>query len=367
MVPLRLRRRAGFTLVELLVVIAIIAILIGLLLPAVQKVRAAAQRTQCQNNLKQIVLASHNYHGAQGKLPPGLNGDYNAVTGVLSGSQLGTLAYLLPYIEQDAIFKQINPAEFQYGYNANGMGGPNGTQLPWYADPWPNGNFSTFNACFYHIKTFECPSDYGIPYSANQAVYAWFTYWANPPLPPPNPPGDYMFSWFFQINQPGGFSSAQLPGATNYVSSGGAIGNCNVNGSPPDANGWPNGIGLYVGPFYPNSSVSLPTVTDGTSQTIAFGETLGGTDQGGRDSYYMWLSAGGHATAWDLLEPTSFLTYGSWHTGVVHFAFLDGSVRALLKANTSQPPVGTGQWLNLMYASGMQDEQTVSWGAIEGG
>ena len=133
--------RRGFTLIELLVVIAIIAILIALLVPAVQKVREAAARTQCQNNLKQLGLALHNHHDTFKRFPPGIlrnQGAPTAPTPEAANRRYSWCTEVLPFIEQDNVQKLFNYTNF----NANrGLTGNNAT-VSWRV-----------------IPTYVCPSD----------------------------------------------------------------------------------------------------------------------------------------------------------------------------------------------------------------
>ncbi|MBX9579831.1 MAG: DUF1559 domain-containing protein [Gemmataceae bacterium] len=215
----RPRPKPGFTLIELLVVIAIIAILIGLLLPAVQKVREAAARTQCLNNVKQMALALHGYHDANKTFPAGKGSSYS---GCPVYARWSIHSQLLPYIEQDPLYRAI---DFGRAPETPGMGGV----VP-FMPAWENPGRVNAAACRTRVPTFICPSD------AAQA------------------PGDW-------------------PGQNNYLASQGVQFLCDLTESQPSTiapDARPDG------PLYYLSKVKMTDLRDGTSNTAVFSEKLRG-------------------------------------------------------------------------------------------
>jgi len=309
----RSTRRTGFTLIELLVVIAIIAILIGLLVPAVQKVREAADRTQCVNNLKQIGLAAHNYHDTFKKLPPGYLGPYPGAADppTTAVQNMGVLVHLLPYVEQKNIYTQMTNSAPPSYFQINGVG-----------SYWIN-NAGLRTAANYSVPIFLCPSD--SPQTATAGAFSRIHMWYDPS------------TGFLTLS--GGYLAGTAPtiGKTNYLGVAGYFGQAYSG---------------YQGIFGNRTAVRLTQISDGTSNTLMFGEALGGPPSGptARLFCYSWAGPGALPTAWGLPENSDWYTFGSQHTALVQFCFGDGSVRGLRKGLTSGTDYNT-----YIYLSGYRD------------
>jgi len=327
---LRFVRKSAFTLIELLVVIAIIGILIALLLPAVQKIRAAAARMSCSNNLKQMNLAAQNYENNNGSLPPGSNGH----------SAVGTFAYLLPYIEQGPIYNQMNPILFSATNKLNAA---------W----WGAGG--AYGISQNSIKGLLCPADVADGLSPSIGVEACcsvYPGWPGLGAPYAIAPGNATLIYF-----PTG-GGGQAIGRTNYRSS------CGFFGDQPGFNTW-------VGPYSIDSKTKMTDIRDGTSQTIGFVEVLGGKKNGQtRDFLASWIGAGAFFGYWGpVSDPNSqWFCYNSNHQGIVQIGFCDGSVRSIAKvpgqASYPYTDVGSTRWTNQVYALGMADSSVVDFTAL---
>ncbi len=281
--------RRAFTLIELLVVIAIIAILIALLVPAVQKVRDAAARSTCLNRIKQLGLACHTYHDAY-KLWP------RAGTLTAKG-QLSWHVLILPYIEQDALYQQANFSSGSY------CGGPN--------NRGPNRNELALN----RIETFLCPSSMAL----------------------------HMQKGGNNFTIPNEVINGVDPYTTHYYGIMGPKGTNATSGSAYDVKNSSNEHGGFAqqGMFQREKDVRLKDVADGTSNTLAIGEQSWFNDRTGT-RYRSWARGCDDAPVCATCRNVNIAintpgiaifsdqAMGSMHAGGTHFALADGSAIFLL-------------------------------------
>jgi prepilin-type N-terminal cleavage/methylation domain-containing protein/prepilin-type processing-associated H-X9-DG protein len=331
-VTLQRSRSRGFTLIELLVVIAIIAILIALLVPAVQKVRSAAARMQCTNNLKQIMLAMHNYGDANSHLPPscvkksiqdpttgnnaGQNTPYNPAA--LHWSYL-----ILPFIEGDTLYKTLPYGPPPPPPPGSGSNPPNlETSTAWLNPPY-------LNALQTPLPFMRCPAT--------------------------------TDKLFYDDNSRGVLVPGRASASYVVVISGfnGFINNHNDDGSAGGRNP-PFGYFQLIhtrlnGPFGQNTAYRLTDMLDGTSNTAGVGERYRYSENAGNNGHGGWgifavgsphaqnghnLFSGATNIPFNPVIPnpasdtTHLIGFSSRHGGGVMFAFLDGSVRYITDATS---------------------------------
>jgi len=340
-------KRKGFTLIELLVVIAIIALLMALLLPAVQKVREAANKMLCASNLRQLGIASHNYHNDYLRLPAGAWGPPNppGFFGYTTVNDAGQIYELLPYIEQDNLYRSFVSTSGVPAANFPPFGGP-GPMVP-KMNPWWNHSSNLFWAQT-RMKMLVCPSDTTYETVINGAFILLYT----------DPPTGSLWGLYYSG------ATGNALGRTNYTGVMGCLGDW------PSApyNAYP---GIFLAKIGSEVSLGQITVQDGTSNTLMYGEGLGGRGVGVRDFAWSWM-AGTMCTAWGLGSPqnSQWYMFSSRHPAVVQFAFGDCSTRGLRRGTTQTQvfqwgsPFGASDYGLLQQIAGRKDGMNLNTATI---
>jgi hypothetical protein len=290
----------------------------------VQKVRDAAAKTTCQNNLKQLAIAAHNYESTHQQLPPGVVGPAKGLGFSWAAPHNGALTFLMPYFEQENLYKSFSTKQNPQGMTTGFMyfeSDPTDTPLVgWY------NNTVNFNQARNRVKILLCPSDQ--PDNATTGVFITMH------------PENLTLTGGYYPNPTG-----NMFGKTNYVGCAGAIGR--------STNAF---YGTYQGLFANRSAEKLASMKDGTSNTLAFGEALGGKATGVRDFSLAW-TVGCLPTAWGVPhdDAVQWYNYSSNHTLIVNFALADGAVRTVRKGTGAA--FFTPDWYVLQRIAGFKDAQ----------
>jgi len=347
------RTRSGFTLIELLVVIAIIAVLIGLLLPAVQKVREAAARMSCSNNLKQLALAAHNYESTNSKLPSGFIGPVNPLDTVGPatghGSQVGVLVMLLPYIEQDNLYRQMSPAYVTPNGSMTDDNNTNVNMAYWFDNPYPPTLLYTLGKT--KVKTFLCPSspDTEPENNAHGTGVAGGFIIGGPHVR--NLAPSTVVTTGFWYEDYNGVESLMPLAVTHYVGCAGL-----GKGNNPT---WSR----YEGIFVDRSAKKVAAIPDGTSNTIMFVEAAGRSHASypGRSNAFAhsWIGSASVSTGYGTATGKDGFVYqiSGYHSGVVNVSLADGSVRTI-RGNIARNTTDS-QWLVLQALGGTADGDVI--------